>query len=94
MLLKSYHYLQQFQLCRSVEEDDVKNTLLKFGLVTHLYDEVSKFRKAMKSLQDLTPKSKKKKKTGPAHIARADKVVGSAFSYLPCHHFTDMHVMQ
>jgi len=66
---------EQFQLCRSVEEDDVKNTLLKFGLVTHLYDEVSKFRKAMKSLQDLTPKSKKKKKTGPAHIARADKVI-------------------
>jgi len=66
---------EQFQLCRSVEEHDVKNTLLKFGLVTHLYDEVSKFRKAMKSLQDLTPKSKKKKKTGPAHIARADKVI-------------------
>lgn len=66
---------EQFQLCRSVEEDDVKNTLLKFGLVTHLYDEVSKFRKAMKSLQDLTPKSKKKKKTGPAHIAKADKVI-------------------
>lgn len=66
---------EQFQLCRSVEEDDVKNTLLKFGLVTHLYDEVSKFRKAMKSLQDLTPKSKKKKKTGPANIAKADKMI-------------------
>jgi len=66
---------EQFQLCRSVEEDDVKNTLLKFGLVTHLYDEVSKFRKAMKSLQDLTPKSKKKKKAGPASIAKADKEI-------------------
>merc|ERR1719228_43488 len=66
---------EKLQLCRSVDEDDVKNTLLKFGLVTHLYDEVTKFRKAMKSLQDLTPKSKKKKKTGPAHIAKADKVI-------------------
>ena len=55
----------------------MKNTLLKFGLVTHLYDEVSEFRKLMKTLQDLTPKSKKKnKKSGPGRIAKADKEVG------------------
>jgi len=66
---------EQLQLCRSVEEDDVKNTLLKFGLVTHLYDEVSKFRKSMKTLQNLTPKSKKKKKSGQGNIAKADKEI-------------------
>ena len=71
------YFLKQLQLCRSVEEDDVKNTLLKFGLVTHLYDEVSKFRKSMKTLQNLTPKSKKKKKSGHGNIAKADKEVCS-----------------
>jgi len=64
---------EHLQLCRSVEEDDVKSTLLKFGLVTHLYDEVSKFRKTMKSLQDSIPKSKKKNKSGSSAIAKADK---------------------
>ena len=53
----------------------MKNTLLKFGMVTHLYDEVTKFRKAMKSLQDSIPKSKKKNKSGSSHIAKADKEV-------------------
>jgi len=66
---------EKLQLCRSVEEDDVKNTLLKFGMVTHLYDEVTKFRKAMKSLQDSIPKSKKKNKSGSSHIAKADKEI-------------------
>jgi len=65
---------EKLQLCRSVDEDDVKNTLLKFGLVTHLYDEVTKFRKAMKSLQDSIPKSKKKNKSGSS-IAKADKEI-------------------
>jgi len=64
---------EHLQLCRSVEEDDVKNTLLKFGLVTHLYDEVSKFRKTLKSLQDSIPKSKKKNKSGSSAMAKADK---------------------
>lgn len=63
---------EKSQLCRSVEEDDVKNTLLKFGMVTHLYDEVSKFRKTMKSLQDSIPKKKKKNKSS---IAKADKEI-------------------
>lgn len=40
----------------------MKNTLLKFGLVTHLFDEVTKFRKTIKTLQDSIPTAKKPKK--------------------------------
>ena len=40
----------------------MKNTLLKFGLVSHLFDDAQKFRKSMKALQDLIPRSNKKKK--------------------------------
>jgi len=53
---------ERWQLCQSVDEADVKNTLLKFGLVSHLFDDAQKFRKSMKSLQDLIPKNNKKKK--------------------------------
>ena len=54
---------ERWQLCQSVDEADVKNTLLKFGLVSHLFDDAQKFRKSMKSLQDLIPKNNKKKKS-------------------------------
>jgi len=53
---------ERWQLCQTVNDDDVKNTLLKFGLVTHLFDEVTKFRKTMKTLQDHVPTQKKPKK--------------------------------
>jgi len=59
---------ERWQLCQSVDQDDVKNTLLKFGLVTHLFDDIQKFRKNMKSLQDQIPRyndKKKKKMKGP-----------------------------
>ena len=44
-----------------MEEDDVKVTLLKFGSVLHLFDDVSKFKKSMKSSQ-LNKKAKKGEK--------------------------------
>ena len=49
---------QKHQLCQSVEEDDIKNTLLKFGSVLHLYDDASVFKKNIKSL--VTNKKNKK----------------------------------
>jgi len=53
---------ERWQLCLTVDEDNVKNTLLKFGLVTHMFDDVVKFRKTLKSLQDQIPTEKKEKK--------------------------------
>ena len=53
---------ERFQLCQSVDEADVKNALLKFGLVTHLFEDAQKFRKSMKALQDSIPRSNNKKK--------------------------------
>lgn len=68
---------ERLQLCQSVDEADVKNTLLKFGLVTHLFDDAQKFRKSMKSLQDQIPRTnKKKKKKGKAGM-KAEKEVRS-----------------
>merc|ERR1711936_1326513 len=63
---------ERWQLCQSVDEADVKNTLLKFGLVSHLFDDAQKFRKSMKSLQDLIPKNSKKKKKGKSGM-KAEK---------------------
>jgi len=53
---------EKWQLCLTVEEDNVKNTLLKFGLVTHMFSDVIKFRKTLKTLQDQVPTAKKPKK--------------------------------
>ena len=53
--------LQKHQLCQSVDEDDVKNTLLKFGVVLHLFEDVSMFKKNMKNLMN-TKKTKDKVK--------------------------------
>ena len=53
--------LQKHQLCQSVDEDDVKNTLLKFGVVLHLFEDVSVFKKNMKNLMN-TKKTKDKVK--------------------------------
>ena len=39
---------ERWQLCQSVDQADVKNTLLKFGLVSHLFEDAQKFRKSMK----------------------------------------------
>ena len=49
---------QKHQLCQSVEEDDIKNTLLKFGSVLHLYDDATMFKKKIKTL--VTNKKNKK----------------------------------
>jgi len=38
------------QLCQSLEEDNVKNSLVKFGLITHLIEDVSQFKKSIKML--------------------------------------------
>jgi len=64
---------ERWQLCQSVDQDDVKNTLLKFGLVTHLFDDIQKFRKSMKSLQDQIPRSDKKKKKAKIPGAQIEK---------------------
>merc|ERR1712106_1204638 len=60
------------QLCLTVEEDNVKNTLLKFGLATHMFTDVIKFRKTLKTLQDQVPTAKKQKK-GTKNKLLADK---------------------
>jgi len=52
---------EKHQLCQSVDEDDVKNTLLKFGVVLHLFEDVSMFKKNMKNLMN-TKKTKDKVK--------------------------------
>merc|ERR1712029_646655 len=52
---------EKHQLCQSVEEDDIKNTLLKFGSVLHLYDDATMFKKRIKSL--VTNKKNKKEET-------------------------------
>jgi len=57
---------ERWQLCQTMEDDDVKNTLLKFGLVTHLFDEVTKFRKTIKTLKDSVPTAKKTKNKRPS----------------------------
>ena len=48
---------EKHQLCESLATDDVKNSLLKFGLVLHFFEDVSKFKMKMKSLS----KAKKQK---------------------------------
>ena len=53
---------QKNQLCQSVGEDDVKNTLLKFGKVLHLFQDISMFKKNMKTLSGTSKKSKEKVK--------------------------------
>lgn len=50
------------QLCQSVGEDDVKNTLLKFGKVLHLFHDISIFKKNLKTLSGTSKKSKEKVK--------------------------------
>lgn len=67
---------EKWQLCQSVDEVDVKNTLLKFGLVTHLYEDADKFRKSMKTLQELIPSNSKKKNKGKKTGIKAEKAVG------------------
>lgn len=51
------------QLCQSLEEDNVKNSLLKFGLITHLIENVNKFKKSMKTLSTAGQKVGLKQKT-------------------------------
>ena len=56
----------------------MKSTLLKFGLVTHLFEDISKFRQSLKALQDSVPRPKskmRKKKAGAVSVSRADKEV-------------------
>merc|ERR1712080_466673 len=65
---------ERWQLCQSVDQADVKNTLLKFGLVTHLFEDAQKFRKTMKSLQESVPRNdKKKKKVKPGNGMKQEK---------------------
>ena len=72
---------ERWQLCQSVDQADVKNTLLKFGLVSHLFEDAQKFRKSMKSLQDLIPKNNKKKKKGKSGM-KAEKEVNIDLSFI------------
>ena len=65
------YQFQRQQLCQSVDEDDVKNALLKFGVVLHLVDDVAMFKKNMKSFGSSMP-SKDKTTTTPAP-ANTDK---------------------
>ena len=71
---------ERWQLCQSVDQADVKNTLLKFGLVSHLFEDAQKFRKSMKSLQDLIPRNSKKKKKGKSGM-KAEKEVNIDLSF-------------
>jgi len=54
---------ERHQLCESLADDDPKNALLKFGKVLHFFEDVSTFKKNMKSLTEPTKKSKDKVKT-------------------------------
>jgi len=53
---------EKHQLCQSVEEDDIKNTLLKFGSVLHLYDDATMFKKSIKTLVTNKKNKKEEKK--------------------------------
>ena len=63
LLTYSYKSLQKDQLCQSLEEDNVKNSLLKFGLITQLIENVNKFKKSMKTLSTAGQKVGLKQKT-------------------------------
>ena len=73
--------MQKDQLCQSLEEDNVKNTLLKFGLITHLVENVSQFKKLMKILPIAGQKfgGKADKSTKSRTNARTDKEVRDPF---------------
>lgn len=77
----NFHSLQKDQLCQSLEEDNVKNTLLKFGLITHLVENVSQFKKLMKILPIAGQKfgGKADKSTKSRTNARTDKEVRDQF---------------
>ena len=70
-------FLQKDQLCQSLEEDNVKNSLLKFGLITHLIEDVNKFKKSMKTMSGNSQKiGFKQKPEKPVKArARTDKEV-------------------
>jgi len=51
---------EALQICETLSEDSVKDTLVKFGLVTKIISDVNKFRTTMKSLIDSMPVSKQK----------------------------------
>ena len=59
------------QLCQSLEEDNVKNSLLKFGLITHLIEDVNKFKKSMKTMSGSAQKIGFKRKPDKPVKARA-----------------------
>lgn len=59
------------QLCQSLEEDNVKNSLLKFGLITHLIEDVNKFKKSMKTMSGNSQKIGFKQKPDKPVKARA-----------------------
>ena len=63
--------LQKDQLCQSLEEDNVKNSLLKFGLITHLIEDVNKFKKSMKTMSGSAQKIGFKRKPDKPVKARA-----------------------
>ena len=45
-----------------MSENTVKNSLVKLAIVTHLVDDVSEFRQAIKTLQNSVPKTAKQRK--------------------------------
>ena len=61
-ILSTVFEFQKHQLCQSVEEDDIKNTLLKFGSVLHLYDDATMFKKSIKTLVTNKKNKKEEKK--------------------------------
>ena len=73
-------FFQKDQLCQSLDEDNVKNSLLKFGLITHLIEDVTKFKKSMKTMSGTSQKIGFKSKPDKPLKARArtDKEVKSA----------------
>ena len=65
---------EKHQLCESLATDDVKNALLKFGLVLHFFEDVSKFKMKMKSLSKVK-KQKEKDNLPKTNSKMTDKKV-------------------
>lgn len=55
------------QLCQALNTTTLKETLIKFGVVTHIIDDANKFRSFVKSLKESLPLLQKKGKGGLKH---------------------------
>jgi hypothetical protein len=61
------------QICETMSEDSVQDTLVKFGLVTKVISDVYKFRTSMKSLRDRIPISKQKPSDNKVQKKKAER---------------------